>query len=225
MGGKKLKTNQKALAARERKANVKAGKKSANAKAQDDAAWADSGNSAKEKKKREAERKRQEQLAKKEALRKLKEKDQAEAAAAQRKKNFKPRSKVTAAEVNKRAEEKKQLRALQVRQEEAEKNKLIYAPEELQENTNLIIREQEEEDKKRFGEANVVTAGDIETALSKMEGPGGKQKGPKMKELFGKFSERRMAELKAEGGLKLSQMKDQVWKEWQRSPENPMRNR
>ena len=45
-----------------------------------------------------------------------------------------------------------------------------------------------------------------------------------MKALYQGFEEKRLAELKAEkSSLKLSQMKQQIFKEWQKAPENPLR--
>ncbi|GBG24185.1 Coiled-coil domain-containing protein 124-like [Hondaea fermentalgiana] len=47
-------------------------------------------------------------------------------------------------------------------------------------------------------------------------------KGPNRKALFSAYEEREIARLRAENpGLKRSQLKDHVWKLWQKSPENP----
>ena len=45
----------------------------------------------------------------------------------------------------------------------------------------------------------------------------------RMKAAYLGFEERRLAEMKSElPGLKRSQYKEKIWKEWQKSPENPL---
>ncbi|KAI8873764.1 DUF1014-domain-containing protein [Ramicandelaber brevisporus] len=45
----------------------------------------------------------------------------------------------------------------------------------------------------------------------------------RMKAAFAEYEARRLPELRAEHkSLRLSQVKDILWKEWQKSPENPM---
>jgi hypothetical protein len=48
----------------------------------------------------------------------------------------------------------------------------------------------------------------------------------RVKALHKAYEERRMVELKVEfPGLKLSQLKEKIFKEWQKAPENPLRNK
>ena len=63
----------------------------------------------------------------------------------------------------------------------------------------------------------------VDEALALLDGGGSKAEKPKMKAAFNAFEQVRYRQLKAENPtLKRSQLKDILWKEWQKSPENPM---
>jgi len=68
-----------------------------------------------------------------------------------------------------------------------------------------------------------VVASGIDGALEALNAnDGAAEKAPNRKALYMAFEEREMARLRDENpGLKRSQLKDKVWKLWQKSPENP----
>ncbi|KAF4659068.1 hypothetical protein FOL47_007727 [Perkinsus chesapeaki] len=93
----------------------------------------------------------------------------------------------------------------------------------LQENINHLIRAQAEKG------VEVVSASGIDKAIGALasEGDVGEDRHPekRVKALYAAFEERRMAEMKEEyPNLKRSQYKDKIFKEWQKSPENPLRD-
>eukprot|EP00924_Labyrinthula_sp_SR-Ha-C_P016072 snap_masked-scaffold_4-processed-gene-18.26-mRNA-1 protein AED:0.13 eAED:0.16 QI:0/-1/0/1/-1/1/1/0/221 len=51
------------------------------------------------------------------------------------------------------------------------------------------------------------------------------EKNPKFKQVYGEFEAKKIIEIReANPGLKMNQIKERVWKEWKKSPENPFRN-
>jgi len=207
---KKLTENTKAVAARERK-NEKADKdKSAKAKAAEDALWADDDKSLAKKqgKKDEAERKRLEALAKKKEREDLLA---AESQAATPKSKAAPQ-KVTQAQIKAEAEK----RAEAARKAAAGKDEPVtHLSMPLQENINRLQPEGES--------ASSVTEAIKVLSVNPNEKVD-KHPEKRMKAAYTEFEERRLEELKMEHGksLKLSQLKQMIFKEWQKHPENPL---
>ncbi|KAF4682201.1 hypothetical protein FOZ60_010956 [Perkinsus olseni] len=101
--------------------------------------------------------------------------------------------------------------------------KVVVTDEPLQENINHLLRAQAARG------VEVVSGSGIDSALGALggEAAGGEDRHPekRAKALYAAFEERRMAEIKDEyPGLKRSQYKEKIFKEWQKSPENPLRD-
>merc|ERR1712050_587720 len=106
-----------------------------------------------------------------------------------------------------------QLRAAEASSKKHKNNKkLVEQPTQLEDNINQLNLE---------GDARTV-----DDAISVLSGSAPKvDKHPekRMKAAFNEFEQKRYRILKEENPtLKRSQLKDILWKEWQKSPENPM---
>jgi len=206
---KKLSENTKAVAARERKNEKNEKEKASREKAAEDAKWVDDDKSLAKKqgKKDEAEKKRQEALAKKKERQDLLA---AEAQASVPKSKAAPQ-KVTQAQIkaenDRRAEAAKKASSIQ-----DEPQTHLSAP--LQENINRLQPEGDS--------ASSVTEAIKVLSVNSSEKVD-KHPEKRMKAAYTEFEEKRLPELKAENkSLKLSQMKQMIFKEWQKHPDNPM---
>lgn len=101
----------------------------------------------------------------------------------------------------------------------------VVTDEPLQENINHLLRAQAERG------VEIVSGTGIDKALGALGGDAtatdGQDRHPekRAKALYAAFEERMMVEMKEEyPGLKRSQYKDKIFKEWQKSPENPLRD-
>ena len=106
--------------------------------------------------------------------------------------------------------EKEKLHALRLAQEEAMRKKgvVLQGDDLLRANRN---RELEEEG----------SATGLDNALN-MLGMEEKEKSKNLKVLFNEFSERETPKVRADNpGLKLSQVKERVFRAWEKSPDNP----
>jgi hypothetical protein len=224
---KKIKANPKAVEARARKETEKIVKKVIAEKAAEDAKWVDEGSTAAEKRKAEREAKKAEEAAKKQAKKVLQAKEDAEA-----EKKAKPQ-KLTRTKILSLAEQRELEAAKTAEVEEMRRSNLVPQIEP-QENTNQTAAAQLAKDVATY-KGGVVSASSIDEVLSKMTAQSinlsadslvdGKDKHPekRMKAAYADYEEKNMPLLKAEHPtLKLSQLKELLWKNWQKSPENPM---
>ena len=90
---------------------------------------------------------------------------------------------------------------------------------------NLNRQKAAEESKGIFsatGVENAISALSLATK-NDSDSPSDRNPEKRMKAAYMAFEERRLGEMKSEmPGLKRSQYKEKIWKEWQKSPENPM---
>jgi len=214
---KKFGTNTKAQEAKERKDEVKRDKQEKDKKAKEDSMWAETDKHVLEKEKR---RKEQEDKKLAEQQRKAQNKELADKEAAELAKSVAknpPPTKVTRAEIERR----KEIEALAARnREEKERQEREREEQEIEANVNRIVAEEKAEAGDAYVEARSV--GD---ALGKLSVDGEKldrHLEKRMKQALKVYEEKRMPELRDENpSLKLSQLKELLWKEWQKSPENP----
>lgn len=222
---KKLQTNEKASAARERKANQKAEEVAGKKKADDDAYWADEGSTKKEKRAAEEAAKQKEKAAKAAAKKALEEKDQKELAAMKLAKSAKDAmrvSKVTQSDI----EVLKQQRKEQEEEEEETRRlaalRIIKAPV-LTRNVNQDIRDEEA---KMSEGGKVLSASNIDDALkvtSSVAQKTDRHPEKRLKYAYRKYEDKRMPEMREDyPDLKFSQWKNMIWEEWQKAPENPL---
>jgi hypothetical protein len=232
---KKFGQNTKAVEARERKEVVKQTKNTATAKAKEDAKWADDdpkGLKAAARKKLEEEKKQQA------AARRLEKKALEDKEAAELAKLGKPKqtSKVTRSAIDKEKEKIVKEDKAKVQAASASKDRLvpltssssstaIDSDEEwdagLEKNINHLIREE----RARHGN-NLIEARSVEEALSGLSVEGdGQDKHPekRLKAAFIAYEQANLPLLRQENpGMKLSQYKEMLWKQWQKAPENPL---
>jgi len=223
---KKVKENMKAVEARERKEAVKQAKKAAETEAEENAKWTDEGSTAKEKRAAEKEARRLEELAKKQKKADLVKKEEADGS-----KKAKPakltREKILSLQEKAATEADKQREA-----EEMKRSNVVPQPE-LTDNENQKAREQHATDVAHF-KGGVVVASGVDDALSKLsastinkadDGSGGspdKHPEKRLKAAFAAYEEAHFSALRAEHPtLKFTQLKDLLWKQWLKAPENP----
>ncbi|RZC40163.1 coiled-coil domain-containing protein 124 [Asbolus verrucosus] len=196
--------NPKAVAARERKKAVKDAEISKKQQQQEDAYWQDEDKQIKKKQQRkeEQDRKREQQQAKKAEAKLLLEKEMSSIKSGK----ANPPPKITRAQINATVNTPKK--------DTEKKEKIItHLDEPLEENVNRLKIEGEE--------ARTVTEA-IGILSSKTEDED-KHPERRMKAAYTAFENRRLEELKIENpSLRLSQLKQMIFKEWQKSPENPL---
>lgn len=198
--------NTKAVVARERKKQAKDEAVTKKQKEIEDAYWKDDDKQIqrKQQKKEAEEKKKQEALKKKAEAKALLEKESSEIV----KKSLKPPPpvKVTRAQISARA-------AVVTSKTEIIENKIethLDAP--LIENINRLVIDGEE-------------ARTVDEAISLLGNKDEIDKHPekRMKAAYTAYEERKLRELKEENPtLRLSQLKQMIFKEWQKSPENPL---
>ncbi|XP_014670264.1 PREDICTED: coiled-coil domain-containing protein 124-like [Priapulus caudatus] len=203
--------NSKAAVAKERKQAKLTEEKVKKLQAEDDAYWADDDKhvARKQQRKEDQERKKQEAQQKKLEARQLLEEEDAK---------LKPTlttgqytAKVTRAQIQAHAEKV----AMQERLERAKANKEeSHIEKPLDENINRLTADGEAA--RTVAEAIAVLSVNDEPALDK-------HPERRVKAAYLAFEERRLPELKAENpSMRLSQLKQMLRKEWQKSLENPM---
>jgi hypothetical protein len=162
---KKVHTNPKAEAARERKDEVKKAKKTAAETAAENAKWADEGSSATEQRKREKQLKDAEEAKKRAEKKALAAKEEEEAAKLSGKaKGVSNAEKITRVQLLRQQEEVEARRKLEAEQERLAALKLV-AQDAPVPNLNREIDEQKQRDIAQYGAANVIHASGIESAL------------------------------------------------------------
>merc|ERR1712106_508001 len=211
----KISTNPKSLESRERKATAAADSKAAKVKAKEDAFWHDDDKTKDKKDQRanDAVDKREAELARKKANKEAYEEEMATLTSKpKKKKGNENANKVTRAMI---------LQAQMAQMEKGKKkksNKNVIVPEPepavpIEENLNkLDIHD---------GAQTVDEAIDMLTSSSGSKQDRHPEK--RLKATFAKFEEERYESVKSENpSLKRSQLKEIIWKEWQKSPQNPM---
>ncbi|XP_018332290.1 coiled-coil domain-containing protein 124 [Agrilus planipennis] len=197
--------NSKASAARARKTASKEAETAKKQKDLEDAYWKEDDKHIlrKQQRKEEQERRKQEQLEKKAEKKALLEKEQASLSKISAK--VIPPSKITRAQISEKISQPQPLKK--------EKEKIdTHLDVPLEENINRLTIDGEE-------------ARTIDEAIKVLGGKDDADKHPekRMKAAYNAFEERRLKELKDENPtLRLSQLKQLVFKEWQKSPENPL---
>ncbi|XP_063705318.1 coiled-coil domain-containing protein 124 [Culicoides brevitarsis] len=207
---KKMGINTKAVEAKERKAATKKAENDKKEKAKEDAYWADDdAKLAKKKKQREEEeKKRLEQQRKKQEAKELLEKEMSSIQTTAKL----PQSKITRAQVE--AELEKRNKAVENLNKE-QKPKFVK-PLPIEENLSELNR--------AMFETHIAT--NIDEALAVLSsGDTGDDKHPekRMKAAYKAYEDAQLTRMKADNpSLKLSQLKQIIFKNWQKSPENPM---
>ncbi|XP_066155568.1 coiled-coil domain-containing protein 124-like [Euwallacea fornicatus] len=198
--------NTKAVAARERKKAAKDIENQRREQALEDAKWRDDDKQVlkKQQKKEAEERKRQEQLQRKAEAKALLEQEMSSGFV----KTVKapPPVKITRAQIQAKKEEFPKKR-------EVEKTTETHLDAPLVENLNRLQIDGEEA--RNIEEAIKILGGTIDDIDKHPE--------KRMKAAYTSYEETRLKELKLEyPSLKLSQLKQMIFKEWQKSPENPL---
>mmetsp|Transcript_1077 Transcript_1077/g.1801 ORF Transcript_1077/g.1801 Transcript_1077/m.1801 type:complete len:201 (+) Transcript_1077:182-784(+) len=183
------------------------------ARAAEDASWQDSASDSKGNKKAAAEEKRAEELRRKAERDALEEAESA-----------------SLAPVPKKPQKKTQFElqnAFFVPPKKKDSKKKVKEPE-LEPNINHIIRDAEIEAAEKGVDASTATGVDAATDLLKNLRTGEEPKVDahperRRKMAFKAYEEREIPRIREENpGLKLSQIKEIIFKNWQKSPENPM---
>jgi len=211
---KKIQTNPKAAEARDRKEIVKKEKQEKDKKAKEDAIWTETDKHIlqKEDRKKQTEDKKQQEADRKKQAREALEREEAELNK-QYAKNL-PTPKVTQAEIARR----KQIEEVAARKrEELEKKQA----DELQENMNRVIQLE----KLTHGDS-YLEARTVEEAVGSMgvaTGTPDKHPEKRVKATYAAFEEKMLPATREDNpSLKLSQVKELIWKQWQKSSENPL---
>ncbi|CAI5437877.1 unnamed protein product [Caenorhabditis angaria] len=208
--------NPKVVAARDRKATAKKDEVDRKQKAADDAYWKDDDKLANRKlqRKDDDEKKRLEAIKRKEENRKLAEEEMSSLGA--KKVQASPAPKITRAAIDKRKEDEERIMKELDEQRKLDAQK-IEVVTEIQENLNKIDIESD-------------SARNVEEALKILGDPKAteddKHPEKRMRAAYLAFEEKRLPELKIKHPTyRLSQLKQVLKKEWQKSPENPLNAR
>eukprot|EP00112_Aurelia_sp_Birch-Aquarium-sp1_P011330 Seg2382.3 transcript_id=Seg2382.3/GoldUCD/mRNA.D3Y31 product="Coiled-coil domain-containing protein 124" protein_id=Seg2382.3/GoldUCD/D3Y31 len=215
---KKISTNPKAEAARERKADKKQQEKLRVEREREDANWKDDDKqiAKKQQRKDDKEQKRLAELQRKKEAKALLEQEESKLQG--KSKTASPAPKITRAQIEAQRQRDAQLQrqAQEQRQKETEKS-----PEFAGENPNLAMAA-------HLAQEGVTEARNVEDAISVLSVKGDdaeidKHPEKRMKAAYTAFEEENLPRLKAENpNLRLSQLKQLLRKEWIKSPSNPM---
>lgn len=201
--------NSKAAEARARKASAQAEAAERKQQAIEDEYWRDDDKHAlkKQQRKGEKEKKRHEQLERKKELQKLHDEEMASI----KKSGPVPQTKVTRAEIDRHKESEQK-----ARQEAAKKQMKEEEEPPIEENVNRLQIEGHEA--RSVTEALSVLSDKPEEVDLHPE--------KRLKAAYKKFEDANLPALKQENpNMKLSQLKHMLWKDWQKSPENPLNQR
>lgn len=142
-------------------------------------------------------------------------------------------AKITAFQLQRQAELKAKLESEAAQAAEMQRRKLLAQPE-LQPNVNDEMLAAQQRDAAQYGKGNVIAASSIDEALEKLQlesdaktrAAGGtidQHPERRLKAAFRAYEEEHLPILRAENpGLKYSQVKDRLWEQWQKAPENPL---
>lgn len=218
--------NSKAVEARERKSNARKAEQDKKQKTVEDAYWKDDDKNIDRKKERKdnAEQKKQEALKRKQDARKLLEEEEAKTTESSKKTSAAPK-KVTMSDIDKIKEKERKQQELLAKEKEKERKNLTDNPEMEEENPNIKMAQ-------ILAEEGAIEARSLTDAIEVLDigaaGVSGTDRHPekRMKAAYNEFEERELPKLKAENpNLRLSQLKQILRKEWQKSPENPLNMR
>jgi len=218
-GGSGSGENEKVVAARDRKAAQKDEKNSRQAKQAEDAFWEGAGEGAKskaQKKKEEADARAAEAAKKKREAKLLAEAEEQALARAGKKDKSEP--KMTAFERSKIKESDKERAAREAKERE------MAAKRQVSEEDYAKQMRLEEENRNR-NEDEIAATGLTQALNALTTDPGSNDIHPekRVKAAFNAFYEAKLPELKSEKpGLRANQYRDMLWKQFQKSPENPM---
>lgn len=211
------KTNKHAQEAREREASKKEAQQAAAAKAAEDAKWADTDPKALAK---EAKRKQEEEKSRLDELKRQEKKalEEADAARFRGKETKEPKTLTQFQIYEQKMQREAQARAM-ARQEDPS---LRYMESwDVQANPNHVLRDEAA----RAAEEgrDYVSARGVDQALQALSFEASEEsKHPKIKALYIAFFDTESDRVKAENPkLKHSQVQQEVWQRWQRSPQNP----
>ncbi|KAF6725130.1 Coiled-coil domain-containing protein 124 [Oryzias melastigma] len=205
--------NSKAVTARARKAEAKAVADARKKKEEDDALWQETDKHVlrKEQRKDDKEKKRLELLERKKENQRLLEEESVKIKGKAQKENGSG-GKVTRAQIEETLQNERQ------QQEPIKPREKSHLETPLEENINRIVPEE-----------GTVEARSIEDAIAVLStGPEDLDRHPerRMKSAFTAYEEENMPRLKKENpNMRLSQLKQQLKKEWAKSPENPLNQR
>lgn len=208
--------NSKAVTAKARKADAKAVADAKKKKELEDALWQESDKHVlkKEQRKDDKEKKRLEALERKKENQRLLEEEQATLRGKQAAKEATP-SKITRAQIEETLAIEQQQK--QKQEEEVPKQEKSHLDAPLEENVNRIELEE-----------GTVEARTIEDAIAVLSTSEELDRHPerRVKAAFAAYEEANMPRLKMENpNMRLSQLKQQLKKEWMKSPENPLNQR
>lgn len=201
--------NTKAQAARARKAALQNEKEEMRRKAEEDAYWADNDKHVKRKEQRkdEREKKKHDILEKKHASKALLQAEEEELH-----KQIKPQqqtAKLTRAQIQAHVEKQQEKERVAEKKKEA---KTVH-DDPLVENVNRLVIEGEE----------ARTVDEALSVLSSKEPDLDRHPERRMKSAYLAYEEANMPRLKAENpGMRLSQLRNMLKKDWQKSPDNPL---
>ncbi|KAN0019403.1 hypothetical protein ACTFIU_002611 [Dictyostelium citrinum] len=241
MGGKKFGTNSKAEEARSKKAEVKKNENEKKQREKEDKMWeeTDSKILEKQRKQKEKEDKAREDAKKRQEAKELLKTEEKEI----KERYGKPSdTKVTRFEIQQKREKEQKAREKELASRPADPRVVVVPTttttttttsttsssnasddeEEdfnLEENMNHILREQ----RLREG-SDAVDARDINEAIGALSGSNGKEQHPerRMKAAFNAYEEENLPVLRKENPtLRLTQVKQLLWKNWLKAPENP----
>jgi len=213
MPSKKFGNNTKAQEARERKETVKKEKQEKEKKAKEDALWTETDKHvlSKEQRKKEQEDKKRQELERKKAAREALEREEQELKKAYAKNQ--PPPKITQAEIA-RTREIEEIAARQ-RKEQEDKREI-----EIEENINRVIALERANLGTAYIEARTVD--DVIGHMGAIVSPD-KHPEKRVKATYAAYEEKNLPQFREENPtLKLSQLKELIWKQWQKSPENPI---
>ncbi|KAK9803250.1 hypothetical protein WJX73_009945 [Symbiochloris irregularis] len=214
--------NSKAVEARSRKEDNKRAASDKAATAAEDREWAAAGEGAKSKaqaKKQEQAQQREQAAAKKAEAKRLAEEEEASLSSASKAAVKRPASKVTShqlqlqKEADKREQDEKAKQAQKAAKREVSEDdydSLVAVPN--------INRQADEEPSARTVEGAISLL-----SVNDASEPEDRHPERRAKAAFAAYQERELPQLKLDRpGLKHSQYKDALWKQWQKAPENPM---
>lgn len=217
--------NSKSVQARERKAEQKNEEQTKKKKDVEDASWKDNDklDSRKKERKENTEQKKQEALKRKQEAKRLLEEEEAKIGTSKKPAAVAATKKVTVSEIDKIKEKERRQQELLAQEREREKKKIADNPEIEEENPNIKMAE-------ILAEEGVVEARSATDAIGVLSIAGkdetDRHPEKRMKAAYLEFEKRELPKLKAENSnMRLSQMKQILRKEWQKSPDNPMNNR
>lgn len=225
---KKISTNPRAEAARERKEGVKKAAAAAHEKAIEDAKWADQGSTAGEKRKAEKAAKDAEEAKKRAERKALAAQEDAETATLHnRAKGVTNAEKITRAQLLRQQEAADEARRIEAERVKLEAMKLAPQPE-LQLNLNRQSSAELAKDVAQYGAGHVIHASGLDATLEAVGGnalTSSASSAPaidlhpekRLKSAFAEYEERMMPIVKQENPrLKLSQYKQEIFKLWQK---------